>query len=107
FKLWFVSKVVKGLIILLGLALLGFVCYYLWYCWGAHIAIITVKDIAWLAILFIIGLISKLVMNILNYKIYIRNKLLLIAIAILGFFICWMYVAVLNPMYNRIGRMNK
>lgn len=56
---------------------------------------------------FVLGLFSKLIANIVDYKGYVWKKIADVLIAVIGFFICWTYVAIFNPIYNKIGKLNK
>ncbi len=110
FKLWYISKTVRWTLIALGAVIGIWFIGYLIVKWDKGTLAsfsITAKGLAWIVGIYLVGLVSKVIANLLNYKSFIRKKLIEIAVAILGFIVCWVYVTVLNPLYNRIGRLDK
>ncbi len=109
FKLWYVSKTVRYSLILLGLASAAILIWLTVIHWNddAYQFSITVQGIAWAVVVYVVGTFSKFIANLLDYKGYVWKKIGEVVIAILGFIICWLYVTLLNPVYNRIGRLKK
>lgn len=110
FKLWYVSKIIRYFLILLGLISIAVLLFYTIKYRNEELSVnasVTVKGIAWMAAIYIIGFLSKFVANLLDYKGYVWKKILDVMVAVVGFLICWIYVVVFNPIYNKIGKMNK
>jgi predicted acylesterase/phospholipase RssA len=54
---------------------------------------------------FAVGLVSNFVADMINYKAYIRRKAILCIVAILGCLASIFYIMLLNPFYNKAGRV--
>ena len=110
FKLWYISKVVRWSLIAIGVIIgVGFI-YYLYHNWDNDSLVsfsLSAKALTWLLVIYLIGLLSKVAANILNYKSYVRRKLIDVGLAFVGFIVCWLYVSIFNPLYNRLGRLIK
>ncbi len=107
FKLWYISKGVKAFLVLLIFLLLAAFGFYVYNNWGNDVYVLTVKHLVWVLGIFVLGFFSKLLANIVDYKGYVWKKILDVILAVVGFFICWIYVAIFNPIYNRLGKLNK
>ena len=110
FKLWYVSNIIRWFLIALGLASVALLIALTVIHWGDKICwqtSITVKGIVWIVAVYVIGFFSKLLANLLDYKGYVWKKIFDVIVAVVGFLICWLYVTLFNPIYNRLGRLNK
>ncbi len=110
FKLWYVSKFIRYFLIFLLLISVAVIIFYTVTHWNEKLSVsasVTVKGIAWMVAIYVIGVFSKLLANLLDYKGYVWKKILDVIIAVAGFLICWIYVVVFNPIYNKIGKLNK
>ena len=109
FKVMQVSKPVKIVVIILAISLTGYLLmqglkYYEETIYSFNL---TVKFIFFFIAVFLIGLISKFFATLLNYESAIRKNLAFLIIMIVGFIISNLYLYILNPIYNRSGKLKE
>ena len=66
---------------------------------------ITLGSIALIALLFLITMWNKTLGSLLDYKTTLRKYSVKFFAAILGFIVCWFYLIIVNPWYNKIGKL--
>ena len=111
FKMYYLSKTVKIIVLVSALALGSFLFAFVnpWNekAWNYSLLDVTAKFIVITILLFLVGIFSKVLANLLNIKSVVRKKVALVGFIILGWIICNLYLLLLNKQYNRIGRLEE
>ena len=89
---------------IMGIALLGYLAYEFW---NASVLNITVKWIAGVLIVFLIGFVSKHLAMLVSIRTTFKKYFGLFLLSIFGFFASNIYLWLINPLYNKSGRLRK
>jgi len=107
FKVVHASKPVKflciGLLVIAGIFLTWLILTHLSY----TLLSITVKSIAWILLIFLIGLLCKTLSLGLNIRSEIRKRVIFVALALFGFIVSNCYLAIFNRIYNKTGEIKE
>jgi predicted acylesterase/phospholipase RssA len=109
FKLLKVSTPAKIISIALGVLVFAVLAYLVWT-YPQHELYkvqITVKGLAYLAGVFVLGFFVKWLADIINIRSIIKKKVIFFFIMIAGIVICNFYIWFLNGLYNKAGKIKK
>jgi uncharacterized membrane protein YczE len=65
------------------------------------------SEVLILIAVLLIGLVSDFLADLINYRAYVRKKVILIVLGLIGFVAVNLYLFILNPVYNRAGKIPK
>lgn len=109
FKLFYLSKTIKFMVLIgavaLGIGLLSLIFVNNW--WNASIINITVKAVAWTIIVSLIGVISKVIASIVDFKFLIRKNVIFFIAMIFGWIVSNVYLWFFNGIYNDYGKLEE
>lgn len=109
FKVYYLSKTVKiaviVLAVLVGATILAFCNPLNPDTWNYSFVNITVKLVVTALILFLLGLIFKVVATLMKARSFIRQKAAFIVVIIVAWVVCNIYLALLNNVYNKYGKL--
>jgi len=109
FKLLKVSTPAKIIAIILGVVAFAVIAYFVVSFPEQELyqLRVTVKGLAFLAGVFVLGFFAKWLADIINIRSVIRKKVIFVFAMIAGLFICNFYIWFLNVLYNNAGKMKK
>ena len=109
FKLFYLSAIVKYLtLVFAALVFIGLVYMAFDSELGDYsIVNITVKLVVFILILFLVGIISKVLATILNIKSTVRKNVAFAVLLVVAWAISNLYLFFLNGIYNRYGKLDK
>ena len=109
FKLLKVSTPARIIAIVLGFLAVGVLLYLIWtYPQQQLYEIkITVKGLAYIVGVFVLGFFVKWLADIINIRSIIKRKMIFFFVMIAGIVICNFHIWFLNGLYNRAGKLNK
>jgi predicted acylesterase/phospholipase RssA len=65
------------------------------------------SEVLILIAVLLIGVVSDFLADLINYRAYVRKKVILIVLGLIGFVAVNLYLFILNPVYNRAGKIPK
>lgn len=109
FKLLKVSGPAKIIAITLGVIVFAMLAYLVWTYPEQELYQfqITVKGLAYLIGVFVLGFFVKWLADIINIRSIIKKKVIFFFIMIAGLIICNFYIWFLNGLYNKAGKIKK
>ncbi len=111
FKVFYLSDTVKWIVLIIAAIPLLFLVYVLFTNWDNamdySLINITVKVMLWTLLIFLVGLVSKVLATLLNIKSVIRKKVAFFLLLVVGFIVSNIYLKLLNPIYNKFGAFKK
>ena len=112
FKILKLSKPLSITVKALELILMLGILYFLYFLWGNRnnpvpIYSLTYQIVVFFIIVFLLGYISKYLSIIVNWQGWIKKKVVLVATVIIGWIVSNLYIWFLNPLYNKLGKMEK
>jgi len=116
FKVLDLSPVLKYALYALGGILFVAACYFGWKLYQNDDLGITIKakDVIYTLFKFVLGIflskiiagrLRKWILTAINYKSFIKRYGLYVAVTLVGFFICNIYLCFINGIYNRKGKI--
>ncbi|MFT3825146.1 MAG: patatin-like phospholipase family protein [Chitinophagaceae bacterium] len=105
FKVVDLSWTVKVVCILLGALAAAGLLYLGYKFWDETVLTITVKILVYSFIIFLIGLVSKVVASLINYKTTFRRYAAFVIVMCFAWIFCNIYLAIFNIIYNNAGKI--
>ena len=107
FKILKVSVPAKVIAIIIGVMAVAAIGYFIWSYpqYQLYQLEITVRGLAYLVGIFILGSFVKWLADIINIRSVIRKKIAFVFVMIAGLVICNIYIWFLNDLYNNAGKI--
>jgi predicted acylesterase/phospholipase RssA len=111
FKIIRMSKLLSYTILTIGILILGYISYHLFKNWSNPEPFFTYRMsynfVSLTLVVFLAGFISKFIAQIINIEGFIKKKTVLVGILLLGFIFSNFYLYLINPWYNKLGKLQK
>lgn len=105
-KVWYLYKPLQVLGLIIATIVIGALCYFAWKYWDS--TLLTVKDVGIIVITFVIAtLFGKFVMKIVWFRQTLMKILFGIGMSLFGFLVARLHLHVFNPLYLRLGKMQR
>ncbi len=111
FKIIRMSNTLIYTILGIGIFILGYISYHLFKNWSNPEPFLTYNMsynfLSITLVAFLVGFLSKFISQVINIEGFIKKKVVLIGIILLGFVFSNFYLYIINPWYNKLGKIQK